>query len=89
MNAVEFYIFQTHERAVVVMNELQARGVVSDNCVGPEDVAGADGMFVWGALGLREFALLKSCGWVTDSYGPEQQSWPQPWREKYKNQNKK
>ena len=78
-NSVQEYVYRTGESEVAVMNELMARGVVSDNCLAAADVSELDGQFIGARLfPMREFALSRSGEWLTDPYRPGETSWPKP-----------
>lgn len=78
MNAVERYIAAIGESEAAVMNELTARGAISDLCVRAADVAEVDGQFVAARLfPPREFAMTRHGEWVTDPYPPGTRSLPQ------------
>ena len=78
MNSVEKYIAAVGESEAGVMNELTARGAISDLCVGAADVAEADGQWVAARLfPPREFAMTRHGEWITQPYPPGTRSLPQ------------
>lgn len=49
-NALQRYLLETHRNEVEAMNWLQDRGLISDLCIGAEDVAEGDASRAVGEL---------------------------------------